>query len=235
MPSKVPTPSGRRDGGKQSRTRQTQSPLRPMSHSRVACMEESDPTGEISSFTQYREYLFSLARARFDPRLWATGNSSAVVEDPLVRGNASGSRVADPAEEELAGWLHTILNNSLASALQPASCQLRDISPLSGGVAGTSFASPVRSAADRQLPHEKIAIRNEQMLRLSRALAGLPDDERGVVELKHLHGLSIDEICERTGRSKPSVVVLLFRGVKALRIPMGEPARRAEGTGPERN
>jgi RNA polymerase sigma-70 factor, ECF subfamily len=63
-----------------------------------------------------------------------------------------------------------------------------------------------------------MAARDEQLLRLARALARLPHDQRFVLELKHLHGLSVAEICEQTGHSKASVVGLLYRGLKALRV-----------------
>ena len=42
-------------------------------------------------------------------------------------------------------------------------------------------------------------------------------------------GLAVAEICERTGRSKASVVGLLFRGVQALRGRLDEPSDAARG------
>jgi RNA polymerase sigma factor (sigma-70 family) len=70
---------------------------------------------------------------------------------------------------------------------------------------------------------EEAAARDGQLLRFTRALARLPGDQRDVLELKYLQGLSLAEICEQTGRSKPSVAELIFRGVNALRDLMDEP------------
>jgi RNA polymerase sigma-70 factor (ECF subfamily) len=67
------------------------------------------------------------------------------------------------------------------------------------------------------LSPEVIASHNADLLWLREALSRLPDEQRTVLELKFLHGLSMAEICERTGRSKPSVVGLLYRGTKTLR------------------
>jgi RNA polymerase sigma-70 factor (ECF subfamily) len=69
---------------------------------------------------------------------------------------------------------------------------------------------------------EKIADNNGQLLRLATAIAQLPDEQRTVLEMKLLFGLSLEEISEETNRSKESVVGLLFRAVKQLRLSMQE-------------
>jgi DNA-directed RNA polymerase specialized sigma24 family protein len=58
------------------------------------------------------------------------------------------------------------------------------------------------------------------MRQLTAALSHLPDDQRLVLEMKHLLGFSIGDICEQTGHSKPVVVGLLFRAMKRLRVLM---------------
>ena len=70
---------------------------------------------------------------------------------------------------------------------------------------------------DGELSPPQFAERNEQLLRLADYLDKLPEYQRTVVEMKHLQDCSIAEICERTGRTKASVVGLLFRGMEALR------------------
>src|SRR5258708_1317072 len=81
-----------------------------------------------------------------------------------------------------------------------------------------SLSRPEARMADREFSPEEMARGNEELLRLATALARLPDDQRAVLELKHFQGLTLAEICEQTGLSKPSLVGLLFRGVKALRV-----------------
>jgi RNA polymerase sigma-70 factor (ECF subfamily) len=92
-----------------------------------------------------------------------------------------------------------------------------------------SSAHPEIVPVDQPPDPEEAAARNEQLLRFTRALARLPDDQRDVLELKYLHGLPLAEICEQTGRSKPSVAELIFRGVNALRDLVDGP-----GAGPDR-
>ncbi len=63
-------------------------------------------------------------------------------------------------------------------------------------------------AADQTSPSEQ-AVRGEHFLRLARALARLPDDQRRVVELHYLKGLAVAEAAElmgaATGRGRPSL------------------------------
>jgi RNA polymerase sigma-70 factor (ECF subfamily) len=57
----------------------------------------------------------------------------------------------------------------------------------------------------------------EQLHRLTEALARLPEDQRRAVELHHLHGQTVARVADSLGRSKSAVVGLLFRGLKNLR------------------
>ena len=61
------------------------------------------------------------------------------------------------------------------------------------------------------------AIRHEQLLRLAEALAGLPEDQRTALELKHLRDVPVSEISRMMGKSPAAVASLLYRGLKTLR------------------
>ena len=62
----------------------------------------------------------------------------------------------------------------------------------------------------------------KELRRFARALSRLRDDQRVVLELKHLEGLTLNEMCVRTGYSKQQVAGLLFQGLKALRVLLDE-------------
>jgi RNA polymerase sigma-70 factor (ECF subfamily) len=172
---------------------------------------------------RYRDYLRALARAWLGPRVSSEVDPSDIVQEALLKAQRACEQFRGQTERELAAWLRTILNNTLANALRSRVRQRVDRSVCLSEASDQSSACARWFPADDQLPPEEVASLNEQLLRLARALARLPDDQRIVVELKHLHDFSIAEICERTGRSKPSVVGLLYRGVKALRVLMDEP------------
>jgi RNA polymerase sigma-70 factor (ECF subfamily) len=55
-------------------------------------------------------------------------------------------------------------------------------------------------------------MRNENLTRLAEAMEQLPEDQREAVTLKHLVGLTLEQIGERLGRTQEAVAGLLYRG-----------------------
>ena len=60
-------------------------------------------------------------------------------------------------------------------------------------------------------------MQEEELLHLAGALAQLPEDQRAVVELKHLQDWSVAEICQHLDKSEAAVAGLLRRGLQRLR------------------
>jgi RNA polymerase sigma-70 factor, ECF subfamily len=73
-------------------------------------------------------------------------------------------------------------------------------------------------------PHEDEDTSRNRSLMLRDALATLPDDQRKVIVLRHVVGLSPGEIAGRLGRTEPSVHGLHHRGRGALRSALSEMA-----------
>jgi RNA polymerase sigma-70 factor (ECF subfamily) len=193
----------------------------------VACVPESDPSRDAFDPERFREQLRSLARARLDPRLWSRVDPSEVAQEALLKAHAARDQFRGRTEWELIAWLKAILNHTLANALRTndrrhglASVSLSDLSE------GSSAQVAVLPADAGRRP-EELAAHNEQLVRLAEALQTLPDDQRAVVEMKHFHGLTVAEICVRTGRTRAAVAGLLFRGLKALRGLLDDPGDAA--------
>jgi RNA polymerase sigma-70 factor (ECF subfamily) len=178
---------------------------------------------EVVRLERYRDYLKALASTRLNSPGRASVDASDIVQEALLKAHKAREQFRGHTEQELAAWLRAILNNTLANALRSYDrgkpSTFADLSQSSD----SSVDPALLASTDSSVGPEATAQRNEQLLHLARALEQLPDDQRGVVELKHLHGLSIAEICDRTGRSKAAVVGLLYRGVKALRAMLNEP------------
>jgi RNA polymerase sigma-70 factor (ECF subfamily) len=179
---------------------------------------------------QCRAYLHLLARLQLDGRLRSKLDASDVVQQTLLRAHQNLHQFRGREDAEFRGWLRQILANTLAEAGRRFGTEARDIGrerSLEMKLNESSVRLEAWAAAAQPSPSQHVA-REEQMLRLAGALAGLPEDQRRAVELHHLLGLSVAEVGERIGRTRAAVVGLLFRGLKKLRgllaeNPSGDP------------
>lgn len=180
-------------------------------------------TPDVISLARYREYLLLLARGRIGPKMRAHLDASDVVQEALLKAHRAMHQFRGQTEQEMAAWLRTILSNTLANAIRSVGRQKLDVEWSLDRALEESAVRLAADFADERVSPDEIIARNERLLELARALARLPDDQRSVLQLKHLEGLTVAEICTRTGRSKPSVVGLLYRGMQSLRALMDEP------------
>jgi RNA polymerase sigma-70 factor (ECF subfamily) len=179
-----------------------------------------------TSLTRYREYLLLLARIQIDPRLRAKLDASDVVQEALLKAHQALAQFRGETEQQLAAWLRTLLANTLSNLVRSLGRRKGDTERSLESSLEESSVRLERWLADGQLSPEQVASQNEQLLRLAAALAQLPEDQRCVLELKHLRGCSVARICEELDRSKASVVGLLFRGMKKLRALLEVPGSR---------
>jgi RNA polymerase sigma-70 factor (ECF subfamily) len=158
-------------------------------------------------------------------------DASDIVQQTILHAHAQREQFRGVTEAEWLGWLRAILANTLAATIREFQTGARDVNrerSLEAELEQSSTRLEGLLAADQSSPSEG-AVRGEELLRLARALGRLPDDQRCVVELHHLKGLSVAEVAAKIGRTRPAVVGLLFRGLKRLRELLG--ADRAEPDG----
>jgi RNA polymerase sigma-70 factor (ECF subfamily) len=187
--------------------------------------QQAPTTDAVRPLERYREHLRLLARARLGaspPRLRPKLDASDVVQQAILHAHQNREQFRGRTEAEWLAWLRAILANVLAAAARQLHAQARD---LRRERSAQEEAELLALAADQTSPSEGAA-RGEELLRLAEALACLPADQRRVVELHHLQGLSVADVAERLGRTRPAVVGLLARGLRALRQ-----ALREEGGG----
>jgi RNA polymerase sigma-70 factor, ECF subfamily len=167
----------------------------------------------------YRDYLRLLARTQVGPRFHAKLDASDIVQQTILQAHEARAQFRGTTESERLAWLRAILANVLAAAGRRFETGARDIRrerSLEAELERSSSRLECLLAADQTSPSQQ-AVRGEELLRLAAALARLPEDQRRVVELHYLKGLSVIEVAGQMARSRPAVVGLLFRGLRKLR------------------
>jgi RNA polymerase sigma-70 factor (ECF subfamily) len=181
----------------------------------------SSPETEAAGWPleRYREYLRVLARLQLDARLQAKLDASDLVQQTLLKAHEKRDQFRGRTEAELAAWLRQILANQLAEAARRFGTAGRDVGlehSLQDALNASASCLEAWLVQEATSPSQQAA-HNEEVLRLSAALARLPEDQQRAVELHHLKGLPAAEVAKLMGKSTRSVAGLLLRGVKGLR------------------
>jgi len=151
---------------------------------------------------------FGILIRRYEPGLlrFATrmlGNSDAAadaVAESLVRAYRHLAQCRDPGR--LRSWLYRITGNRCRSHL--ARRRTSDIS--------LSEAPPLADPSDAWAVVE----RGEQVALVERALAALPEEKREAFVLKHVEGMSYEEMAQVTGARIPTLKMRVHRAREAL-------------------
>ena len=174
------------------------------------------PPGDLE---RYRSYLTVLLRAHVDPGMRGRVDLSGVVQQTFLEAHVKLAEFRGSGAPEMAGWLRRILANNLADALRGLGRARRDVGreqSLERELEQSSARLGDLLAAEQSSPSQN-AQREERAVLLAVALAQLSEPQREVVLLRHWHGWNLSQIAEHLGRTPPSVVGLLQRGLKALR------------------
>jgi RNA polymerase sigma-70 factor (ECF subfamily) len=169
----------------------------------------------------YREYLHLLARLRLAPWLQGKLDASDVVQETLLKAQQGQAQFRGQTQAEWTAFLRSVLANTLADAVRRFARDKRDAG-LERSLEATFEDSSARweawLAADQTSPSGH-AEREEILLRLAAAVAGLPEGQRVAVELRYLQDppSSLGEIARHLGRSEKAIAGLLCRGLEHLR------------------
>jgi RNA polymerase sigma-70 factor, ECF subfamily len=174
---------------------------------------------------RFRDYLIMLAEIKLSPALRAKVSPSDVVQQTLLQAHQHLEQFQGKTEAELAAWLRRILVRNLIDTLRKYRSEARDIArerPLEAEAEQSSQHLERWLASEESNP-SRLVMHEEQLFHLAEALAQLPEDQRTVVELKHLQNWSVAEICQHLQKSEASVAGLLRRGLQRLRELLNDP------------
>ncbi|MHC4401787.1 MAG: RNA polymerase sigma factor [Planctomycetota bacterium] len=169
---------------------------------------------------RFRSYLRLLARLQLTPLVQGKLDASDVVQQTMARAVEALDQFQGRTEAEMAAWLRQILSRQLANAVRDLGRDKRDVArerSLEATLNDSSARLEAWLAAEQSSPSQQ-AQRNEQVLHLAEALAGLPEAQCEALTLHHLHGWKLEEVSRHLGRSESAVAGLIKRGLKALRV-----------------
>jgi RNA polymerase sigma-70 factor (ECF subfamily) len=172
----------------------------------------------------YRNYIGLMAQLQVGQRLQGKLSPSDLVQDTFLRAQQGFSGFRGQSEGELISWLRQILASQVADTVRRFGSQKRDMrleQQLEHELDQSHQNLAGRLASESGTPSEH-AVRREQSVILSDALARLPGDYREVLVLRHLEGLGFPEIAQRMERTHDSVRHLWVRAVARLRAEVGE-------------
>jgi RNA polymerase sigma-70 factor (ECF subfamily) len=174
---------------------------------------------DAESLERFRSYLLLLARVRLDPLTRPKVSASDVVQQTLLEAHRDRGQFRGQTPGERAAWLRQILARNLANVLRDLRRDKRDAAreqPLQAALDESASRLEGWLAAEQSGPSQQ-AQRHERAVRLAEALAGLPENQREAVVLRHWHGRSLAEIGEQLGCTTAAVTGLLHRGLRKLR------------------
>jgi RNA polymerase sigma-70 factor (ECF subfamily) len=136
------------------------------------------PETRTAVLERYRDYLHLLARLGVGRRLRGKIDPSDLVQQALLRACQSLDQFQGTAELEGAAWLRKVLATTTADEVRRDSRAKRDVGlerSLLKSLDVTSTRLEAWLAANHSSPSQH-ALRNEQLLLLSEALAAMPED-----------------------------------------------------------
>lgn len=180
---------------------------------------EPERTEQNLALEQFRDYLCVLARAQLDPRLQGKLDPSDVVQQSLLEAHQAREQFRGHGPAQQAAWLRQILARNLANVQRDFGRARRDVArerSLQTALDESAARLEAWVAASGPSPSQQ-ALQGEQVLRLTAALATLPEPQRTAVVLRHCQGWSLAAISQHLGRTPAAVAGLLHRGLRQLR------------------
>ena len=140
--------------------------------------------------------------------------------------NAASQCIPALCHPTLLAWLRQILSTTLAGALRKhCATQRRDPRlerDLAEVLERSSAALDRALLSTRSTPSQQVAQR-EQAVIVANAMAALPAPYRKVLVLRHIEGLSFQDVAGRMDRSSDAVRSLWARALTCLRSTLGDP------------
>lgn len=165
-----------------------------------------------------------LARTKMRRAYQAKIGASDMVQQAMMQAVQGFDGFRGNTEGELLAWLRQILAHHLCHLDRDLHRDKRDIrreQSMEQKLAASSMRLEGLLAGDGPTPSQNCAF-GENVIRISQAIAKLPEAQSEAVRLHYLEGMKLSEVAEELGKSTGAVAGLLHRGMKTLRKELDE-------------
>jgi len=186
-----------------------------------ACAGSNSCLGRL--LTLYTNYLKLLVTAQLDDRLRGRVSPSDIVQESFFEAHRDFAQFRGESPGEFVVWLRRIVvNNILRVVEQHLQAGKRDVrrevslEEIGRRLEQSTVRLETLLAVEGDSP-SGCAVRRENEVHLADTLAKLPADYREVIVLRHVEGLSFEEVGARMQRTAGAVRMLWLRALKVLR------------------
>lgn len=186
---------------------------------------------ELPHPEDYRGYLRNLIESQLDVRFQSKVDLSGVVQQTLLEAESQKEEWAIWTREQQTSWLKRALANNLIDELRKYQAHGRDVKrELSLEKLQTLSSTNLQELlhAEDTSPSNR-AVRNEDVMRLSNAIAQLPIDYRRAIELRHFQNKTLAETATHLRRTKEATAMVIYRALERLReLMQSSPLQRSD-------
>jgi RNA polymerase sigma-70 factor (ECF subfamily) len=166
--------------------------------------------------------LRAFVRLRVGADLRRRASCSDLVQSVCREILAQAHRFQHPSESAFRRWLYTTAMRKISDRADHWRAEKRDAGR-EQALSSQGDAGLLRRYGSFSTPSQH-AIAREEVERVERAFEQLADEQREVITLAYVAGLSRADIAEEMGRSEGAVRVLLHRSLARLSEILGNPA-----------
>ena len=171
----------------------------------------------------YTNYLKLLVSAQLDNRLRVRVSPSDIVQESFFEAHRDFAEFRGKSMGEFVVWLRRIVvNNILRVVEQHVLAEKRDVrrevslEEIGRRLEQSTVRLETLLAEQAESPSGCAARREDEIL-LADTLAQMPADYRDVIVLRHIEGLSFEDVALRMDRSAGAVRMLWLRALKKMR------------------
>ncbi len=185
-----------------------------------------DRASREALLARYTGYLNAIARSQFDERLRRRLSATDLVQETLLEAHRDFEKFAGTTTLEFTGWLRKIFVHNLGRQVEMQFMAAkrdirreRPIDELADSVNQSHLRLSSILKAKGRGPASEVE-HQELLVNMSNAIAQLPTEYREVIALRHLDGLSFQEVARRMQRTSGATRMLWLRAIEKLREQM---------------